>query len=90
MKEEHTKVKLTEAIDLMTRCINSCKSVDQLSLTLDWIADVMIPANFLDDEVGEILKTRDQLFKMMYDKNKSILGVGDVEELDLKTQTIHE
>jgi hypothetical protein len=84
------QIKLTEAVDLMSRCIKSCTSIEQLTLTLDWVADIIVPSNFLDAMVGEVLTARGSLLKMLEEQKNSIQGIGDIEELDLKTQTIHD
>ena len=83
------KIKLTEAIDLMVRCIKSCTSIEQLSLTMDWIADKIVPLNF-DDEVADVLIARGNLLKLIEERKNKINGIGDIDELNLKTQTIHE
>ena len=93
-KEEHTKtkvmnVKLVEATDLMMRCVKSCTSIEQLSLTMDWVADKIVPLNF-DDEVADVLIARGNLLKLIEERKNKINGIGDIEELEMKTQTIHE
>ena len=82
-------IKLTDAIELMDRCILSCTSTEQLYLTMDWVCDVVTLAKFPTYDPSMVLDARSALLKGIKNQSVKIDGIGDENEVDILATSIH-
>ena len=84
------KIKMTIAVDLMLKCIKSCELPEQLEMTMEWMEATITEERFPEVSMVIIHAARSVLYKEILIQKDKIFGIGDIDELNLKTQTIHE
>lgn len=83
------QVKLSEAVDLMTRCIDSCTSVPQLWLMLDWVEDSIKPEKFPSYNSLMVLQAGGSLMDHISSKRIKLYDLEDSEEVDIKAHQLN-
>lgn len=82
-------IKLSEACELMVKCIRSCTSEEQLDMTIDWIESVIVPNRFKEHDPEFVINAKGELFELIRIRGQKLFGIGDDEEIDIKANTIH-
>ena len=83
------KIKLTDAIDLMLRCIKSCNSIEQLDMVLEWIESYIMPERFREQSPEYVLKAKGELFEIVRIHGQKLFGIGDNDEVEILVSSIH-